>query len=57
MNQEQMIKTILEFERELKDNVNEMSEAFGHMDKGTQRAIMQWNVIDELIEKLQIEKQ
>jgi hypothetical protein len=56
MNQEEMIKTILEFEKELWTERNEMFEAFGNTDRGTQRAITQWCVIYELIEKLKIEK-
>jgi len=56
MNQEEMIKTILEFEKELWTERNEMFEAFGLNDQGTKRAITKWCVIAELIDKLKIEK-
>lgn len=56
MNQEQMIKTILQFEKELWIEQTEMIESFGHLDKGTQRAIIKWCAIAELIDKLKIEK-
>jgi hypothetical protein len=56
MNQEEMIKAIQEFEQELWTERNECFEAFGHIDQATQRAITRWCVINELIEKLKIEK-
>jgi len=56
MNQEQMIETILDFEKELWTERNEMFEAFGYNDQGTKRAVTRWCVIAELIEKLKIEK-
>jgi hypothetical protein len=56
MNQEEMIKTILQLEKELWIEQTEMIESFGHLDKGTQRAIIKWCAISELIEKLKIEK-
>lgn len=55
MNQEQMIKTILQFEKELWIERTEMIKSFGHLDKGTQRAIIKWCAIAELIDKLKIE--
>ena len=56
MNQEQMIEAILEFEQELWTERNECFEAFGYNDHSTKRAITRWCVIEELIEKLKIEK-
>jgi len=56
MNQEEMIKTILEFEQELWTERNEMFDTFGLDDQGTKRAITRWCIIDDLIEKLKIEK-
>jgi hypothetical protein len=56
MNQEQMIETILQFEKELWTERNEMFEAFGLNDQGTKRAVTRWCIIDELIDKLKIEK-
>jgi hypothetical protein len=57
MNQEQMIEIILREERELREEMNEMVDAFGRQDEGTKRIITQWCVISNLIEKLQIEEQ
>ncbi len=56
MNQEQMIEIILEFEKELWEERNEMFQLFGLNDEGTKRIITQWCVISNLIEKLQIKK-
>jgi hypothetical protein len=57
MNQEQMIEIILQFEKELREEMNEMVETFGRQDEGTKRTIAQWCVISNLIDKLQIEEQ
>ena len=57
MTKEQMIEIILREERELWQLRNEMFEAFGLDDEGTKRAITQWCVISNLIDKLQIEQQ
>ena len=57
MNQEQMIEIILQFEKELREEMNEMVNAFGRQDEGTKRTIAQWCVISNLIDKLQIEEQ
>ena len=57
MTKEQMIEIILREERELWQLRNEMFEAFGLDDEGTKRAITQWCVISNLIDKLQIEEQ
>lgn len=56
MTKEQMIEIILREERELWQLRNEMFEAFGLDDEGTKRAIAQWCVISNLIDKLQIEQ-
>ena len=56
MNQEQMIEIILREERELREEMNEMVDAFGRQDEGTKRIITQWCVISNLIDKLQIEE-
>jgi hypothetical protein len=57
MNKEQMIEIILREERELREEMNEMVDAFGRQDEGTKRTIAQWCVISNLIDKLQIEEQ
>jgi heterodisulfide reductase subunit B len=57
MNKEQMIEIILREEREAREEMNEMVEAFGRQDEGTKRTIAQWCVISNLIDKLQIEEQ
>lgn len=56
MNKEQMIEAITEFEKELWTEQNECLKAFGYIDQATKRAITRWCVIEELIEKLKIEK-
>jgi hypothetical protein len=56
MEKEQMIEIILELEKELWEERNEMFQLFGLNDEGTKRIITQWCVISNLMEKLQIEK-
>lgn len=57
MNKEQMIEIILHEEREAFELMKEMIETFGRSDQGTKRAITQWCVISNLIDKLKIEQQ
>jgi len=57
MEKEQMIEIILQFEKELWEERNEMFQLFGLNDEGTQRIITQWCVISNLIDKLQIKEQ
>jgi hypothetical protein len=56
MNKEQIIKDILEYEKELRLNYEELRDAFGSLDSDTQRAFLQWNVIDELLTRININK-
>ena len=56
MNKEEMIEVILAYEKELIENYKENAEAFGHTDKDTERAFSKWNVIDELLERLNIKQ-
>jgi hypothetical protein len=55
MNKEEMIKIILAYHKELKDNYKECVDAFGQLDKDTQRSMTQFFVIDELCEQLNLE--
>ena len=56
MEKEQMIEIILQLEKELWEERNEMFQLFGLNDEGTQRIITQWCVISNLIDKLQIKE-
>ena len=56
MERDEMIKTILDFEKELRMEGNKMFDTFGLDDQGTKHAITRWCTIDDLIEKLKIEK-
>jgi hypothetical protein len=55
MNKEEMIEIILAYHKELKDNYKENVDAFGHEDKGTQRSVVRFCVIDELLIQLNLE--
>ena len=56
MEKEQMIEIILREEREAREFMDEMVDAFGRENDYTKRAIAQWCVIADLIDKLQIEQ-
>ena len=56
MNKEEMVEIILSYEKELKENYEENRDAFGHTDKNTDRAVLKWLVIDELLERLDLLK-
>jgi hypothetical protein len=57
MERDEMIKIILDFEKELWTERNEMFEAFGLNDQGTKKAIAKWVSVSLLIDKLKIEEQ
>jgi hypothetical protein len=54
MEKEEIIKAILEFEKDLMTEALDMVNHFGRDDEGTQRAITRWLTIDELVETLKI---
>jgi hypothetical protein len=56
MENEQMIKIILDYEKELRENYDENREAFGFSDESTERAVTKWLVMSELLELLKLEK-
>jgi hypothetical protein len=56
MGNVEIIKIILAYEQELKENYKENSDAFGFADEDTQRAVTKWLVIEELLERLNLEK-
>jgi len=57
MEKDEMIKTILQFEKELWEEQQQMSEYFGADDAGTKNAIAKWVSISQLMDKLKIEQQ
>jgi hypothetical protein len=56
MKKEKIIEIILNYEQELKENYKENSEAFGFSDEDTQRAVVKWIVIEELLTRLNLQK-
>ena len=57
MNKEEMIKTILQFEKELWEEQQQMVEYFGADDAGTTHATAKWVSVSQLMELLKIEQQ
>ena len=56
MKKKKIIEIVLNYEQELKENYKENSEAFGFSDEDTQRSVIKWLVINELLERLNLEK-
>lgn len=56
IEEENNSEIILQAERDAREQMDAMINAFGRQDDGTKRAIHQWYVIDELIDKLKIER-
>jgi hypothetical protein len=56
-DESEIIKAILEFEKDLMTEALDMVNNFGRDDEGTQRAITRWLTIDELVETLKIKIQ
>ena len=57
MKTQQILETVLGYERELKENYEEFRDAFGHTDEATQNAWREWNTIDELINRLKTQNE
>ncbi len=49
-----MINEILAYYKELKFNYEECRDAFGHLDNDTQRAWKEWNTMQELLTRLNL---
>lgn len=49
-------KIILQAERDAREQMDAMISAFGRQDHGTKRSIHEWYILDELIDKLEIER-
>jgi hypothetical protein len=52
MNQEEMIK---DYEQELRAAYEEMRDAFGASDSATQNAFREWLIMDELLNRLNLQ--
>jgi len=57
MEKQEMIKEILAYEQELKFNYEGCKNAFGHLDNDTQRAWREWNTINELLTRLNLQNE
>jgi hypothetical protein len=57
MEKDEMIKTILQFEKELWEEQQQMAEYFGADDAGTKNATAKWVSVSQLMDKLKIEIQ
>lgn len=57
MNREEIIQVILTYEKELIENYRNNAIAFGYADKDTEREFSKWNVIDELLVRLNLQKE
>jgi len=56
METQEIINEILAYHQELNDNYVECRDAFGHLDPDTQRAFKELITIEELINRLKINK-
>jgi hypothetical protein len=51
---EELIKIILAYEKELRDEKDELTEAFGHEDTSAEWSTNRWLVMEELLTKLNL---
>ena len=54
MEKQEILDKILAYEQELKFNYEECRDAFGHLDNDTQRAWKEWNTMQELLTRLNL---
>ena len=52
---EELIKIILKYEKELRDEKDELTEAYGHTDQSAEWSTNRWLVMEELLTKLNLE--
>jgi hypothetical protein len=57
MKTQQILETILAYEQELRFIYEEYRNAFGSLDEATQSAFKEWNTIDELINRLNLQNE
>lgn len=49
-----ILHIVLKYEQELKENYEELRDAFGQLDEATQSAWKEWNTMDELLTRLNL---
>jgi hypothetical protein len=49
-----ILHIVLKYEQELKENYEECRDAFGQLDEATQSAWKEWNTMDELLTRLNL---
>jgi len=52
MNKQEILEIVMDYANELKNDYEELRDNYGSLDSATQRAVMQWLVMDELLYKL-----
>ena len=57
MKTQKILDTVLAYEQELKFIYEEFRDAFGQLDEATQSAWKEWNTIDELINRLDLQNE
>ena len=54
MEKQEILDTILAYEKELRFIYEECRDVFGHLDNDTQSAFKEWNTIDILLTRLNL---
>jgi len=54
MEKQEILDTVLAYEQELKENYQEFRDAFGHTDEATKNAWKEWNTMQELLTRLNL---
>jgi hypothetical protein len=57
MEKQEILDTILAYEQELKENYQEFRDAFGHTDEATKGAWKEWNTMQELLTRLNLQNE
>jgi hypothetical protein len=57
MEKQEILYKILTYEKELRFIYEEYRNAFGNLDEATQSAFKEWNTIDELINRLNLQNE
>ena len=54
MKTHEILETLIKYERELRETMQENIDAFGHLDADTQRTTERWLVMEELLTRLNL---
>ena len=57
MNKQEILDIVINYEKQLRNDYEELRDNYGSLDSATQSAFKEWNTIDELINRLDLQNE